>query len=104
MASPPASDFENIEEQNEPPPPGGDVAEESRAFTPMDDEKPAEEKKPSPQVKPSSAPQKTTAATVNNLAMLAQKAPLLALLGGNPLGLLGENIINYIISILIIMN
>jgi E3 ubiquitin-protein ligase RBBP6 len=59
-------------------------------------EKPGEEEKPSPQVKsaPSSAPHKTATSTVDNLAMLAQKPPLLAqqqaVLGGNPLGLHGK--------------
>ena len=60
------------------------------------DEKPDEVEKPSPQVKPapSSAPHKTTTSSVNNLATLAQKTPLLAQQqanrGGNPLGLLGK--------------
>ena len=109
MASPAAaSDLENNEEQNEPPPPGGETIEEARPFTPMDDEKSVEEKKPSPQVKqaPTSVQHlKNSAPAVNNLAMLAQKAPLLALqqaiLGGNPLGLLGE-LKNTRISILLI--
>ena len=106
MASPAAaSDLGNNEEQNEPPPPGGDAIEEARAFTPMDDEKPIEEKKPSPQMKPAHTSvqhQKSSAPVVNNLTMLAQKAPLLALqqaiLGGNPLGLLGELKIRYFSS------
>lgn len=70
--------------------------EEARVPTPTDDEKsPAEDTAQSDAVKQSpTAPPKNAPPPVNNLPMLAQKAPLIALqqalLQGNTLNLLGN--------------
>ncbi|KZS17169.1 Something that sticks-like glue [Daphnia magna] len=94
----PAVDEEFIEEPSEPPPPGGESLEEVRIPTPTVDEKPAAaEVNQSDVVKQSpTAPSKTVTPAVNNLSILAQKAPLIALqqalLQGNPLLLGSQNI------------
>ena len=74
------------EELSEPPPPGGESLEEVRVPTPTVDEKPPGESTPSDAVKQSpTTPAKTIPPPVNNLSLLAHKAPILALLQGNPL-------------------
>lgn len=84
------------EEPTEPPPPGGESLEEVRVHTPTVDEKLAAaapattEGTQSDVVKQSpTAPTKSAPSAVNNLSILAQKAPLIALqqalLQGNPL-------------------
>ena len=90
------------EEVSEPPPPGGDGAQERRMPTPTVDEKPTDDvsvavaeetKRPAPAPSTPSliaAPSVPSAASVpSNLAILAAKAPLLALqqalLQSNPL-------------------
>lgn len=96
IATSPVAEEEFNEEPSEPPPPGGESLEEVRVPTPTVDEKPpatptasaegtqADVVKQSP-----TAPSKSTPPTVNNLSILAQKAPLIALqqalLQGNPL-------------------
>ena len=98
------------EPSKEPPPPGGDLGEETRNPTPTVDEKPTEEMLAATAAAAAAAteadassatvgstqsgPASTTAAS--NLAILAQKAPLLALqqalLQGSPLLLGTQNI------------
>lgn len=91
MAPSPAIDEEFFEEPSEPPPPGGESLEEVRMPTPTVDEKPAAaEGNQSDMVKQSpTAPSKSIPPVTNNMSMLAQKAPLIALqqalLQGNPL-------------------
>ena len=74
------------EEPTEPPPPGGESLEEVRVHTPTVDEKLAAaapattEGTQSDVVKQSpTAPTKSAPSAVNNLSILAQKAPLIAL-------------------------
>ena len=69
------------DELSEPPPPGGEPQEEVRAPTPTVDEKSAGEDSSSELVKspPSVSTKPSTAPPINNMSILAQKAPLIAL-------------------------
>ncbi len=89
IAASPMGEEEYNEELSEPPPPGGESLEEVRVPTPTVDEKPPGESTPDTVKQSPTAPAKTVPPPVNNLSILAQKAPLIALqqalLQGNPL-------------------
>ena len=96
LTPPAVTEEEKFEESKEPPPPGGEPSEEARIATPTVDEKSADERAasqsppPATAAAPTPSPQSNSVSTAaSNLALLAQKAPLLALqqalLQGSPL-------------------